>query len=211
MDCGSDKVVVFEGSTSPDGRCALGWTLRPAHNPKPVDWSSYHRDTVIDLLEAYPYDPDAADPDYRLLDGVLDLRAKKFLPLASDFPYWPHKNHGELGVAWSHGSSPGRFAVFRNDARFYTENLWLAETGGAGVRVVDLAGPAEKIVRRFLRGQLPKKYALMAITYGDVSFMHDAAMIDFSAEIPKSLEDAGAEGTISVALPAGTITGVRKR
>ena len=211
VDCGAEKVAVFEGTTSPDGRYAFGWTIRPARNPKPVDWTAYDPAEPYHLLEAYPYDPDKSDPEYRLVDGVLDLRAHRFTALDSTFPYWPHKNHGTIGVAWSHGSQPGKFAVVHNDARFCTWNLWLIETGDAGVRVVDLDNPAEKSVRRFLRQRQPRKYDSLAVTYGDVSYGHGVALIDFDAEIPKSMEDDGIKGTVRVALPAGTITGVKSR
>ena len=211
VECGAETVAVFAGSVSPDGHYAFGWTIRPARNQTPVSWAGYDPENPYTMLEAYPYDPDKSDPEYRLIDGVLDLHAHRFTPAESTFPYWPNKNHGHLGVAWSHGSRPGKFAVVRNDARLCTWNLWLVETGEAGVRVVDLGEPAEKSVRSFLRRKFPKKYDAMAEAYGDVSFAHGAAMIDFEAQIPKSEDSSSVKGTVHVALPAGTITGVRER
>lgn len=211
VDCGAEKVAVFEDSVSPDGRYAFGWTIRPARNPKPVDWTTYNPKVPFDWIETYPFDPDDPNAEYRLLNGVLDLRAHRFTPLGSRFPYWPHKNHGEMGVAWSHGSRPGKFAVVNNDARFYTIDLWLIETGDTSIRVVDLIDRTEKSVRRFLRQRMPEQYDSLAVTYGDVSFVRGVALIDFSSEIPKSLEGAGLNGTVRIALPAGTITGVKER
>ena len=211
VDCGSEKVAVFAGSVSPDGRYAFGWTFRPTRNQTPVNWSGYDPAKPFDWLQTYLPELDASDPAYQLVNGVLDLSAHKFTPLSSRFPYWPNKNHGDMDVAWSHGSQPGKFAVVSNDARFYTIDLWLIETGDTEIRVVDLIDPAEKSVRRYLRQQWPKKYDSFAVTYGDVSFAHGVAKIDFNAEIPKSQDDSGDQGTVSVALPAGTITGVKGR
>ena len=211
VDCGPEKVAVFEGSVSPDGHYAFGWTVRPGRNQKPVDWATYNPHTINDWLQAYLPEPDATNPDYTLVNGVLDLRTRKFTPVPSRFPYWPNKNHGDMGVAWSHGSQPGKFAVIHNDARFFTIDLWLVETGDGNIRVVDLADPAEKSVRSFLHRRFPGKYGDLAVTYGDVSFKNGAALLDFSAEIPKSADDSGGGGTVSVALPGGTITGVKGR
>lgn len=211
VDCGTEKVAVFEGSVSPDGRYAFGWTFRPARNRAPVDWATYNPDHPNDWLQAYLPEPDATDPAYQLVNGILDLHTHQFTPLASRFPYWPNKNHGDMGVAWSHGSQPGKFAVIHNDARFYTIDLWLIDTGGASLRVVDLIDPAEKSVRRFLRQDWPDKYRSFALTYADVSFKPGVATIDFSADLPKSEDNSGTQGTVRVALPAGTITGVKDR
>lgn len=211
VDCGSEKVAVFVGSVSPDGRYAFGWTIRPGRNQTPVSWAAYDPDKPYDMLEAHPYDPDKPDSEYQLVDGVIDLRAHQFTSLDSTFPYWPHRNHGNLGVAWSHGAQSGKFAVINNDARFATWNLWLVVTAAANVRVVDLAGPAGKSVDSFLRRQVPKKYDRYAVIYEDVSYGHGVARVNFEAAIPKSLDDKVVQGVVTVALPAGTITGVRGR
>ncbi len=164
MDCGSEKVAVFEGSDSPDGRYAFGWTIRAARNQAPANWTAYDPEKPSDWLQAYlPADFDAPDPAYRLVNGVLDLHAHRFTTLAGRFPYWPNKH------------------------------------------------PAGKSVRRFLRQQWPRKDDSFAVTYGGVSFAHGAALIDCSADIPKSENNSGAEGTVRVTLPAGTINGVKGR
>ena len=176
-----------------------------------MNGAGYNPEHPYDWLGAYLKDFDEFNPAYQVVNGLLDLRARRFTALASRFPYFPQKNHGNMGVAWSHGSQPGKFAVVNNDARFYTIDLWLIETSDADVRVVDLIGPAEKRFRRFLRLREPKEYGSLAVTYGDVSFVHGAATIDFAAETPKSPTPSYAEGTVRVALPAGTITGVKAR
>lgn len=84
VDCGSEKVAVFEGTASPDGRFAFGWTVRRARNQMPVNWATYNPENLWDWLDAYPFDPDAKDAEYRLVNGVLDLREHGFS--ASGYP-----------------------------------------------------------------------------------------------------------------------------
>ncbi len=206
VECGSETVAVFAGSVSPDGHYALGWTLRPARNRTPVNWTGYDPENLFDWLQAYlpPYeDP---DPGYQLVNGVVDLRVHRFTLLASRLPYRPHKNHGGMGVAWSHGSQPGKFAVVSNDARFNTVDLWLIETSDAGIHVVDLIDPVDKSVYRFLHQHYPTKS--LSVIYGDVSFGHGTATIDFEGEVAKSPDYFVAAGTVHLGLPAGMVTGV---
>ena len=211
VDCGPEKVAVFGDSVSPDGRYALGWTLRPASNPAPVNWATYHPNNAVEWLQAQQFETDDARADYLIFNGVIDLRAHRFITLASRSAYWPHKNRGNMSVAWSHGAQLGKFAVVSNDTRFDTVDLWLIETNDAGVHVVDLIDPAEKSVQRFLHQRYRKRGDSLALTYGDVSFKHGEATIDFEGEVPKSEDNFVAEGTVHVALPAGTITGTKEK
>ncbi len=209
VDCGSEKVAVFAGTVSPDGHYAFGWTLRPARNKTPVNWTGYDPEYLFGWLQAYLPPNEDPDPEYQLVNGVVDLRAHRFTLLNSRDPYRPHKNHADMGVAWSHGSQSGKFAVVNIDARFNTLDLWLIETSDTGFHVVDLLNPAEKSAQRFIRQH--SSWNSLSVTFGDVSFKHGEAMIDFGGEVPKMEDGPFIEGTVHVALPAGTIIGVKEK
>lgn len=220
VDCGSDKVAVFQDTTSKDGRYALGWTVRPNRKQEPVDWSIYNPDDVGAFYDKYPFvgtgdDDDMAKQDYRLMDGVLDLAAKRFTPLPTDNPYFPGKNHWDVGVSWSPGRTGVRQAVVGIDARFNTYNLWLVLLKADGVQIVNLSPQADKAVAGYMRKRDPKDHARYAAIYelgepardgeppGTV-FMKGKVAIRFSAEVPKSETDHDG-GLLTVAVPKGEV------
>jgi uncharacterized protein YecT (DUF1311 family) len=237
IECGADKVVLFSLPTSPDGRYAVGWTLRAkSKDAKAVDWSKWKPGMFANaFLEEYEFvDPEIAGgglaplmdaaksappasasasasapagrrAPYELLDGVVDLKKKTFLPLHSAWPYWPDQNHGQLNVAWS-----GRHAVIINDARFFTMNVWLITMDGTGMRQLDLCDRLNKEVNSILKAKRPLIFPSYGLTYqtisdlGDVKFSKSTVEVPFSADIPKH-DYKPVYGAVSVDLGSGKV------
>ena len=216
--CGPETVAVFEGTTSPDGHYALGWTPRPHPGKPPVDWSDYKSDEASVWVGKYDSDEGSTGDGYTLLDGVLDLRVRQFIPFKSDLPYWPHKNHAGMDIAWSGEQHGSRFAVVNNDARFYTAELWLIEINATGVHITDIAPAAYRITRPYLRKHVAKNYDGLAVAFSagggapPDAFTDGKLHLHFDAEVPKSiLEQDGCSGTLTVALPSGKMLGISGR
>lgn len=218
IQCGADKVAIFADTTSKDGRFALAWTLRPNRKHDPVDWSLYRREDLGPFWEKHAtedQDWNMTNGDYLVVDGVVDLKAKKFTDLFSQQPYRPNKNHGHLAVDWSDAQGGTRYAVISNDLRFSTEDLWLVVLTARGVRVVELTSQAYKAAVAYIRKRDPKDYKNYGATYeigkaaadGEPSqtvFNKDSVSIRFVQEVPKSDTDVD-YGKMIFSLPQGNV------
>jgi len=236
--CGRDKAVLFDDATSEDGRYAIGWSLRPAtQNAKPVDWSLWNPEEPYDLFDKFDFlDPEmtgsgqapladamksvpASPPSnqaqraaYELFECVVDLKKKQMLPMRSGWPYWPHKNHGDLHVIWSHKTGGVDYAVVANGARFSTANLWLVIANDSGLQQVDLSQQLEKESGRILEQKRPLTYDAYSVTWmddgdGPEVFDKSVARLNFTADIPK-MDYETVTGTVTVNLTTGKITKV---
>jgi len=224
IDCGADKVVLFDDATSNDGRYAIGWTLR-ARDPKakPVDWKLWDSDNPYDLFDKYDYlDEDTGYPGvrpritpYELFECVVDLKKKQLLPLRSEWPYWPNKNHADFQVIWSTATDGSQHAIVKNDARWFTENLWLVTAEKSGMREMELSTRLNDKVEPILKVKRPLTYANFGINWlansdgTEVStniFTGSTVRLDFSAAIPKQGDSV--DGSITVSPAHGTITKV---
>ena len=218
--------MLFAGTTSPDGLYAVGWTLRPRHDGVPaVDWLTWDEENPSALLARYPWDrEDNGDPPYELVDCVVDLRSKRLLILPSEAPNYPQKNRGHLDVVWGPPArgERTRFALVQNDARFYTENLWLVSLNESlsGMNQHDLT----KILKEAVTGRLRRRPGARADDYGmffpvhrngyavdqDVAFKATSVVVPFEAGIPK--EDAGeVTGVVTVNLARAEVVGLSVR
>ncbi len=226
--CGAEQVVIVERTESKDGRFAAGWTIRPKGKQAPVDWSAYHRDDPLPFVKKYGLndnpDEDGDDPDksgYRLVNGVLDLRARTFTALTFESPYFPEKYRSSLEAAWSEDRHGTRYGVLANDVGSnHTDNtvdLQLVECRADGVQVKDLKPAADQAVRSFMRQRDPKDYKRYNWHYdfeaiGSHSeatltpFEGDVLTVHFNAYmfLEPNNQDAG---FVSFALPKGTVTG----
>ena len=224
VDCGAEKAVVFEDTTSKDGHFALGWTLRPNRKKELVDWSAYKRAEspaamALTLMEKYPTnDDEPAKGDYLLVNGVLDLTAKKFAALPIKDPHFPGRNHHGVSVTWSEDRQDTRFAVVSNDDRFATVDLFLVHLTSNHVESIPLSPTADKAVAD--RKRDPKDYRNYVTTYELASddsaepgkkppseFQKDSVTIRFYTNIPKSDVNVD-QGEITFALSKGTILNV---
>lgn len=230
VECGSDKVVIFDRPLSPDRRYAVGWTLK-TNKPdvKPVDWSKWKADS--DFLEAYDFFipqivgtgiaplVDAAKElprpikedwksgaPYELSDAVVDLKKKRVLFLRSLWPYWPGKNHGELSVTW-HGNR----ALIVNEARFFTANMWLVNFEGEKMKKIDLLGPLNGAVYKIMAEKRPLTWRAYAISWlpdeeskEGILFSGATVKLSFHANIPKS-DYEPVNGIITADLTTGKV------
>ena len=215
VDCGGEKIAIFAHSESAESQYAVGWTVRPDRNKKPVDWSSYDPTNLSAWLDKYPMDDELASGEYALVDGIVDLRAGKFTPLPTHAPFWPQKNHADFGVRWSGNEHGTRYAIINNDARWSTTNLWLVAATLDGVRFTDLAPAANKAVTALVKkhSRASANYATVFATTPAVAegktpppnpFKGKSLKVAFEAEIPKS-DDPGFTGELTISIPQGTI------
>jgi len=219
VDVDTGKAVVFEETVSPDGNYAIGWTIRPLQkDAKPVDWSLWNPDDTDKLLNAYV--PNLGDPptdkdDYKFVNGVIDLKGKKFLELPTDVPDYPHKNRGYVVVAWGPEKQNPRYGLIESDARFETADFWLVTIDSSGMHEVDLADAFNKVIDPIVREKRPltaSQYEnFLSLTGGqaenvDVAFKGDSATINFESDIPKSEDDTSmVEGKLTFRLSDGKV------
>ncbi len=226
--CGADTVVVVAGTASSDGRHAAGWTIRPKDGQPAVDWSAYRRDDPQATVSKYHLNDnpgedgdDPAKSPYVLLNGVLDLRARKFVPLASGSPFFPYRRHASLAAAWSDERDGTHYAVLANNSggreSEQTEDLSLVRLGPGAARVTDLRPAADEAVRGFLRRRDPKdcrryvwSFDFLAIGAHSeatlVPFKNGALTIHFSANIPGEPNNLDV-GYVTFMLPEGKVAG----
>jgi uncharacterized protein YecT (DUF1311 family) len=229
IDCGADKVALFDQPLSPDGRYAIGWTLR-ANKPdaKPVDWSKWDPESdfasqydflepeivgsgmapLVDAAKSLPKPPAdwKSSTPYTLVDCVVDLREKKLLTLPSLWPYWPHKNHGSLSVTWDDDR-----AAIVNEARFFTADVWLVNASNAGLQKLDLLPTLNKTVADILKEKRPLSCGAYGISWRPNSesgrkiiFSKSTVCLPFSANIPKS-DYQPVDGSITVEVGTGKV------
>jgi uncharacterized protein YecT (DUF1311 family) len=220
VDLDTGKAVVFEETVSPDGNYAIGWTIQPRHKEaKLVDWSLWNPDDTDKLVGTYL--PNYSDPptdkdDYELVNGVIDLKGKKFLELPTDNPDYPHKNRGFVVAAWGPVDQKTRYAVVESDARFSTENLWVVTIDSSGMHQVDWADAFDKAVAPVVRDKRPLNFAQYGNFFSllddgqpqkvDVEFKGGLATISFQSDIPKSDDDTSmVEGKLTFRLSDGKV------
>jgi uncharacterized protein YecT (DUF1311 family) len=214
VDCGTNKVVPFSDCVSPDGHYAVGWTLYPKDpSAKPVDWSLWKSDQVLDFLGRYDTFLDDDIPSYLVANYVIDLQTKHLLNLPCNNPYIPQENHAFLQVFWSELQGSTRYALVQNDERFYTDNLWLVTIDQTGMRQIDLAKRIETAVEPIVREKMPLDYDdygtfFNLCTGGSKSpavYQETQVVIPFLSSVPKSNSDKDVTGTIIVRLSDGAI------
>lgn len=231
MDCGQEKVVAAEGTFSKDNHFAAAWTIHPQADKPLVDWSVYERDNPLALVDRYGVNSnpsagpgkenDAAGSGYLLINGVVDLTAKRFMPLATEDPWFPGKTRAALRTVWSadrHGMCYG--AIGNTVGSKYTEgnvDLWLVELSAGGMNVVNLKPGADEAVQAFLHRRDPKdaeRYQ-WSFTFDDLDakagrlttgFKGDVLALRFIATVPDKTDDLDV-GFVQFRLPKGEVRG----
>ena len=219
VDGGKEKAVIFGHTETKDGIYALGWTLHRNHARKPVDWKAYDHTDPNTFIAQHPTKDDLSPGDYALVDGIIDLRAKRFTPLLTSQPYYPNKPDVALHVTWSDDTRGTRFALVGNDGITRTFNLWLVEASPRRLHVEDLAPAADRAVANFLRKQHVKNPAAYHVSFVPVAPAPDAKPpsapfkgtvleVPFQAVLPNADNSPHFTGTLTATLPHGKITGV---
>ena len=220
VNCGKQKVAIFANTESKDGNYALGWTILPHRARGPVNWSAYDRLDPDTFLAAHPTRDDLSPGGYAWVNGVLDLRAKRFTPLPTAYPCYPHKPEVDLHVAWSDDQHGTRFALVGNDSTTRTFNLWLIDASPRKVSATDLAPAAGKAVDGFLRKQAPKQHADYQTSFAPADppagskgsaglFKGTTLEIPFRSASVKTDTAPRYAGTLTVTLSRGKVTGVQ--
>lgn len=218
VECGTNKIVLFKGKESPDGRYAIGWSIRPRNEKAmPVAWSSWDMsdDGLFAFLERYKIpDSDLPDTPYEPANVIIDLKKKSFLELPAARPHWPHKNRSDLDILWSPISGTSRHALIQCDGRFSTRNLWLVTITENGPSQFDLVTRLNEVVGKVLEKTHPTtagRYGVFFPLYGshfdiphDALFKPSSVDIPFIADIPKSDDpDSPVMGMVTVNLADG--------
>ena len=217
VDCGKEKAVIFGHTESLDGTYALGWTLHRNRAKKPVEWSTYDHTDPNAFIGKYPTKDDLSPGDYAFVNGVLDLRARRFIPLPTTSPYYPNKPDVELHVTWSDDQHGTRFALVGNDGPTRTFNLWLIEASPRRLRSEDLAPATGRAVDGFLRKQHIKNSADYHVRFSPASeakpparpFKGTVLEIPFQAEVPKADDLPRFSGTLTATLSRGKVTSIQ--
>ena len=220
VDCGKEKAVILGHTETRDGAYALGWTLHRHRARCPVDWKAYDHADPNTFIAKYSTRDDLAPGDYALIDGVLDLRAKRFVPLPTTEPYYPNKPDVTLHVAWSDDEQGTRFALVGNDGSPRTFNLWLIEASPRRLRAEDRAPAADRAVWGFLRKQGVKTPGDYHVSFAptppsagtkptSVPFKGTVLEIPFRAQVPRADNLPQFSGTLTMTLAGGKVTGVQ--
>ncbi len=218
VTCGTETVVVFANTVSEDERYALAWTIRPNQKKEPVDWSSYVPLDFYLFRNKYNFvsDLDQTDhQDYQLVNGVVDLAAKRFTPLPSKNPYYPDRVRAGISAAWSDKRRGARYALVAIDTQLETDDLWLLTLDAPGLKPLSLTDAADKAVIKRMRKRDPWNYKYYATSYepggganlNSISlpvFRKDSVTIPFYTDVPRSGPD-GDQGKITFALPKGNV------
>ena len=210
-------VVIVPETEDSDAGLAVAWTLRPNRKHTTVDWSLYSdEEGAYELLKKFPDDFEhPADGDYRLFNGVVDLKRKVFTHLPSRDPYFRSKNHGSLEANWSSEAHGTRYGVIANNGGGHsferTYELWLVTIDARGTRFSELTPAADKAVRAYLRKHDPEDAASSFWKYDFLNgcFQGQKLSVHFDAMIP--IDVPVDDGTVHFALPRGTVTGTTKR
>ncbi len=210
VKCGSEKVAIFGGTESKDGHYALAWTIRPDRKKTPVDWSSYDRNDTNAFFGQYSTS-DGEHDDYAVVDGLLDLEARKFWPLPTKYPFHANEGRRGLGVLWSEEKHGVRHALIDLDNDWSSFTLLLAEVGSGGAHYLDVRESANHAVSGFLRRQVPHTYKQYVVGYAGYAQQGstlgtDPIKVDFDAQVPK-MENPEYTGVVTMTL-AGKVTGV---
>ncbi len=225
VQCGSEPVATFSGTRSKDGRYAVGWTIRAKGNNKaPSPWTVCDQadpTTAATLRLLENEDGSPRHGDYRVVDGLVDLKAKRFVPWqGGDFVYAGEAQASMVAV-WSGDRQGTRYGVVFNnhEGNSYqaTMDLQLVVVGPDGAHLSDLKLAADEAIKAYLQRRDPKDaahYAWMcnpdvisqdgrqAVTL----FKGETLTLPFEASVPQQYQNVDA-GRVSFALPQGTVTG----
>ena len=218
IDCGNDKVIVFDKTASKDGRYTMGWTIRSKEQQPPVDWSGYNPKRFWDTQKKYLSDDgDESKSSYLVVDGVLDMVNKTFTPLPSKHPYYPVPPRLSPSAAWSddqQGTCTGLFCIGGVSS---TEELWLITIDAQGTHLKNLFPDADKAVQDYVRKLDPKndrsyKLACILGTYKgwdelSTVFGDHSVSVHFNYSKPES-RFVDYDGHITFTVPQGAVADI---
>ena len=227
VQCGDEQVSTFGDTVSKDGHYAVGWTIRAKGGKKaPAPWAEVDQNSpatasTVRLLENEDGTPRKSA--YTVVDGLVDLRAKRFVPWQSQEPHYVYQARGSMSAAWCGDGSSTRYGILCNNHKGNsyeaTVDLQLVVLGPDGAHFTDLKPGADTAIKAYLRKRDPKDAARYAWicepdkpSDGDKGqraltlFKGDTLTLPFTAAIGLETQNVDA-GQVSFALPQGTVTG----
>ena len=185
--CAAEPFVVFENTSSPDGRYAFAWGAPEKYK---IDWAALNRGEMTAL-------PNPADFADAVENYLVDLKAGKILATLRGAQAWrlpdgSHGNHRDLQVAWSPN---GEFAVAIYSLKWQYELFQGFRIAPEGVATVEIGKPLETAWRQHLSmtaGQRYKQRAdSLAISFGELKATENEGTFGVRAlaEVPKSASE----------------------
>jgi hypothetical protein len=215
VSCAGSTISVFPNTTSPDGRWAIGWTIRSVHAGKaPKPWLVFDRDepTISAAVDRLQKEDGSERSDDLVTElGWVDLKAKHFSPLPVSEPIYPGHPRSSLDMTWRRD---GRYVVVidnhEGNSIYETNDAWLfAVTHSGPQQPVDLKPAAVSAMRDFIRKRDPKDAAryLGELTGKNARWRNDAVELSFSTMIPSAMQNIDA-GILTFAIPDGSVRGI---
>ena len=227
VQCGDEQVSTFGYTVSKDGHYAVGWTIRAKGGKKvPAPWAEADQNSpatarTVRLLENEDGTPRKSG--YTVVDGLVDLKAKHFVPWQSQEPHYVYQARGSMSVAWSEDGNSIRYGILCNNHKgnsyVTTIDLQLVVIGPDGVHLTDLKPGADAAIKAYLRKRDPKDAARYAwicepdeLSGSDKAakalplFKGDTLTLPFTAAIGLETQNVDA-GRVSFTLPQGAVTG----
>jgi uncharacterized protein YecT (DUF1311 family) len=211
VELGNRKAEVVAGTGSPDGRLALAWTLRPAKDAQPVDWSLLAKDREK-FKETY-----GDDESYFVEILLVDHKNNKNLATLKLAESWslPGYGHESLIARWGPADKNGRrFVIVNCDRKWSPQDLILLSVTGDSVSQRSLLKSLDQSMQKFVAQQNKGHKAPPANDYtfeypifglpetGEHKGFSDPATLwlPFEAGIPKSEDAPGYSGVLHLKL-----------
>jgi hypothetical protein len=185
--CVAGPFVVFENTSSPDGRYAFAWGAPEKYK---IDWAVLNRGETTAL-------PNPADFADAVENYLVDLKAGKILATLSGAQAWQlpdgsHGNHRDLQVAWSPN---GEFAVAIYSLKWQYELFQGFRITPEGVAAIEIGKPLETAWLQHLSKTAGQRYQQradsLAISFSELKPMENEGTFGVRAlaEVPKSVSE----------------------
>jgi hypothetical protein len=215
VSCAGRTISVFRNTTSPDGRWAIGWTIRSVRaGTAPEPWLVFDQDApMISAAVRRLQNEDGSDRSDDLVTelGWVDLKAKHFSPVPTSEPIYPGRPRSHLDTTWRRD---GRYVVVignhEGNSIYETKDAWLFAVTDSGPRqLVDLKPAVMSAIRDFMRTRDPKDAAryLGELSGENARWRSDDVELSFSTMIPSAMQNVDA-GIVTLAIPDGSVRAV---
>lgn len=204
-------MVVIAGTTSSDGRYAVGWTIEPMKKGvKPVDWKLWNPEdpeNTGNLLDHYHLREVESPGDYEVEYYALDLHAKKAEPISEDF----QTVRGGVGAAWNDPGASGRHGVLNFRHHIGTDILLVNIDAKGSMEIVEPGDAVDSAVTA-LRPNTNNQRGIWVAEYSahGSRFHGDSVDVPFVAELAKSDEAPPFDGAVTLRLADGKVLHVFK-
>lgn len=205
VDFGKQKMVVIAGTTSSDGRYAVGWTIEPMkEGVKPIDWKLWNPEDPENkgtFLDHYHLREVDAPEDYEVEYYALDLHGKKTEPIAENF----QSVRGGVGAAWSNAGAGERHGVLNFSHHFGTNILLVDIDAKGSIHIVDPGEAMDSAVMAVCPAQNGPGTWVAEYSTSGVRFHGEGVDVPFTAEFVKSPDGGAVDGVVTLQLADGKV------